>query len=223
MRNSLLFRGSECNRDFSPTDDVGIAQLARLYSTGMKSDQIANFLRDNVEPLKDDIYGNRYRAAARLIDDTYLPCVVFQSRRAKVELALRRFEQLRNEPKQYRSVVASFVSSGSDLAEYDIKAVELSPFAWPLEILQTIHGETTMGWTAFVAEMKDGTMHPYGTQFRFEFFDLPNEYSFADIEKIHSGMVYSQPKGLDTYSMASMKEIRPYREKPFFTCYLDEL
>jgi hypothetical protein len=189
----------------------------------MKSDQIASFLQGTVQPLEDKIYGNRYRAAARLTDDTYLSCVVFQSRRHQVELALRRFDQLRNQPQQYRSVVQSFVSNGSHVWNYDIKAVELSHFAWPLEILKTIHGETTMGWTAFVAEMKDGTMYSYGTQFNFEFFDLPSGYSFADIAKIHSGMVYSKANGLEAFSMASTKEAQPYREKPFFTCYLDEL
>jgi hypothetical protein len=120
-------------------------------------------------------------------------------------------------------VVQSFVSNGSHVWNYVIKAVELSLFAWPLEVLKKIHGETAMGWTAFVAEMKDGTMHSYGTQFNFEFFDLPSGYLLADIAKIHSGMVYSQAKGLETFSMASTKAIQPYREKPFFTCYLDEL
>ena len=31
--------------------------------------------------------------------------------------------------------------------------------------LRTIHGETTMGWTASVTEMKDGSMFSYGTRF----------------------------------------------------------
>jgi hypothetical protein len=184
---------------------------------------LTNFLKNNIEPLTDQIYGNRYRAAARLIDDTYLPCVVFQSRKAQVDLALRRFDQLRNQDDQYRAVVEVFAAGGSRISDYEIKAVEPSPFAWPLEILATIHGETVMSWTAFVAEMKDGTKHSYGTSFRSEFFNLPHGYSYADIAKIHSGMVYSQELGLREFSMELQKEIQPYREKPFFTCYLKDL
>jgi hypothetical protein len=189
----------------------------------MNSGEIVEFLKKNVEPLQDKIFGARYRAAVVLKDDTHLPCVVFQSKRAQVELALRRFEQLRSDPSQYEMVVESFVSSGSRLADYDIKTVEASPFAWPLETLKTIHGETVMSWTAFVVEMKDGTKYSCGTSFRFEFFDLPNGYSHTDIAKIHSGKVYSKERGLVDFYMGAVKEIHTYREKPFFTCYLDEL
>jgi hypothetical protein len=181
--------------------------------------EIATFALQNVQPLEDKIYGSRYRVAAHLKDGTYLPCVVLQSKKAQSELALRRFKELRWKRAQYRSVVESFVSSCSQVAEYHLEDVEVSPFAWPIELLRTIHGETTMGWTAFVAEMKDGTMYSYGTHFNFEFFDLPQGYTHSDISKIHSGMVYSKTRGLETFSMAALKEIRPYREKPFFTCY----
>src|SRR5229473_3064860 len=149
----------------------------------MKSNELAKFVTDNIEPLKDSIYGNRYRAAAHLTDGTYLPCVVFQSRQAQVQLALRRFKELRWKRSQYRGVVETFVSGGSHVAEYNLKAVEISPFAWPLGLLKTIHGETTMGWTAFVAEMNDGTMHSYGTQFHYEFFELPQAYSLRPTGK----------------------------------------
>jgi len=120
-------------------------------------------------------------------------------------------------------VVESFVASGSRLADYEIKTVEPSPFAWPLETLKTIYGETTMGWTAFVVEMKDGTMHSYGTRFSFEFFDLPKGYAYSNIAQIHSGMVYSQAGGIVPFSLNALQEIQTYREKPYFTCYLPEL
>jgi len=189
----------------------------------MKADEIAKFLRDQVEPLENEIYGNRYRAAVRLKDDTYLPCVVFQSRSKQVELAMRRFEQLRGHTSQYKTVIETFVAGGSRIADYQIKSVEPSLYAWPREILNRIHGETVMSWTAFVVEMKDGTMHSYGTSFSFEFFDLPKGYSWADIAEIHSGMVYSATSGLEKFSLDLMKQISVYREKPFFACYLAEL
>lgn len=189
----------------------------------MKPSEISRFLQQNIKPLENKFYGKRYRAAARLLDDTYLPCVVFQSKSTWVDLALRRFAECESKPSQYRIIVETFVATGSSIADYKIKTVEPSPFAWPIEILGMIHGETAMSWTAFVVEMKDGSMHSYGTLFNMEFFDLPQSYSYSDISKIHSGMIYSEAIGLTKYSGALSKGIDYYREKPFFTCYLKEL
>ena len=198
--------------------------------TAIRENELKEFLVRNVEPMKDSIYGNRYRAAARLIDGMYLPCVVFQGTRGQVDLALRRFKEVSGKKSEYEHMVEVFVTGGSRIVNYDIKTVELSPFAWPLEILKTINGETTMGWTAFVVEMKDGTMYSYGTQFRFEFFDVPTGYSHGDIQRIHSGMVYSAERGLEAFSVDSYegtvdsyKHITCLREKPFFTCFVKEL
>src|SRR5260370_36098954 len=120
-------------------------------------------------------------------------------------------------------VVESFVASGSRLADYEIKTVEPSPFAWPLETLKTIYGETTMGRTAFVVEMKDGTLHSYGTRFSFEFFDLPKCYAYSNIAHIHSGMVYWQPGDIVPFSLNALQKLQPYREKPYCTCYWREI
>jgi hypothetical protein len=70
-----------------------------------------------------------------------------------------------------------------------------------LTILKQIHGETVMSWTAFVVEMKDGTMYSFGTTFCFEFFDLPQGYSYTDIRRVHSGMIYSLEQGLREFSL----------------------
>ena len=189
----------------------------------MTPEDMATFVANRIEPIEDKVYGNRYRVAARLKDGTYLPCVVLQSRRAQVELALHRFKQLRWKRSQYLAVLESFVAASSRVAHYELQEIEISPFAWPVALLKTIHGETAMGWTAFVTEMKDGTMHSYGTSFNVEFFDLPEGYSHSDINKIHGGMIYSKAAGLETFSMKALQDIQPYREKPFFTCYLKTL
>jgi hypothetical protein len=189
----------------------------------MSSLELVSYLAAEIEPLKNNIYGDRYRAAVYLIDGTYLPCVVFQSRKRQVDLALKRFDQLKKEPKQYRDVVGSFVADGSTVASYDILRVEPSPFAWPRATLEQIHGETTMAWTAFVAEMSDGKRFSYGTSFRTEFFDLPSGYSFRDIKEIHSGMVHLEVDGTQPYTLARHKLVNCFREKPFFSCYLEGL
>lgn len=185
--------------------------------------EIAEFVRSSIEPLPDSIYGNRYRCAAHLLDGTYLPCVVFQSKKARLDLFFRRMKELRWRSSQKRLVTGSFVTGDSRVASYQLKSVEPSPFAWPLAVLKEIHGETTMGWTAFVTQMQDGTMHNYGTSFSFEFFDLPNGYKFNDIAKVHSGMSYSPSEGLQSFALNKVTSSPPLREKPFFTCYLDEL
>lgn len=189
----------------------------------IQTSEIAAFLKNNSEPLKDRFRGDRYRASVFLKDGTYLPCVAFESKQLRVELALRRFDEERNQSSQYPTVVEAFVAAGSCLANYQIQAVEPSPFAWPLETLKTIHGETTMGWTAFVVEMQDGTRHAYGTSYSFEFFDLLKGYTSANIAQIHSGMVYSPAGGMVPFSRNARQEIQTYREKPYFTCYLPEL
>ena len=187
----------------------------------MKKPEIIKFLKSDIEPLQDRIYGNRYRVSAHLIDGTYLPCVIFQSRTKQVELALKRFEQLKSQPDQYRMVVGSFVSSGSHIADYDVLSVESSPFAWSLDILKMIHGETVMAWTAFVVEMDDGKRFSYGTTFRMEFFDLPNGYSFKNIKNIYSGMVHSDLEGTRPFTHEHSEKNKYIREKPFFTCFVD--
>jgi hypothetical protein len=189
----------------------------------MTGKDIAKFLEANIEPLDDAIYGPRYRASAQLVDGTDLPCVVFQSKRRLVDLALRRFTELRIELNQYRDVVGSFAASGGTVDVYNLKRVNTSPYAWPVSMLKTIHGETTMGWTAFVVEMKDSRCFSYGTPFSFEFLDLPNGYSFLDIKCIYSGAVYAKDEGLQPFSISRAQGISCLRERPFFTCYLEEI
>jgi hypothetical protein len=189
----------------------------------VKDSEIASFVKAEVEPLPDTIYGPRYRVSAFLSDETYLPCVVVQCKRKQVDLADRRFEQLKKHRDQYRSVLESFVAGGSCVADYAIARIELSRFAWPLSTLRQIHGETSMGWTAFVVEMSDGRRFSYGTRFLFEFFDLPDGYSFNDIRTIHSGMIHSEAEGTRPFSSSAFSSIQFIREKPYFTCYIDGL
>ena len=185
----------------------------------MNEADIVNFLKANIKPLQDNIYGNRYRASVFLSDGTYLPCVVFASQEKRIDLAIRRFTQTINEEFQYRMVVQSFVSSGSSVAIYNVASVEPSPFAWPEEILRQIHGETTMGWTSFTAKMNDGNMFAFGTSFNFEFFELPNGYRFNDIVEIHSGMIIDDKGREVAFDHNWSREC--FRDRPFFNCYTD--
>ena len=45
--------------------------MALIQQRHIKSDELVSFLKNSVEPLNDQTYGNRYRVA-RLTDGTYL-------------------------------------------------------------------------------------------------------------------------------------------------------
>jgi hypothetical protein len=189
----------------------------------INQDALKSFLREKIESLSDATHGRRYRASVRLTDGTHLPCVIFQDRKYQVELALRRFKDLKWRKEEYKRVVGTFVSKGSHVSDWQIAEVSPSPFAWPLSLLKVIHGETAMSWTSFVAEMQDGSLHSYGTTFSTEFFDLPPGYKYEDIGNIKTGMVYSANRGLTNYSLDALNEAVVYRELIFFTCFVDGL
>jgi hypothetical protein len=181
--------------------------------------KIAKFLTENVKPLKDNIFGDFYRASAYLRDGTYLPCVVFSHPAKLIDLAIRRFAETAKDDSQHRLVAGSFVASRSAVPIYNVSSVELSPYAWPEEVLRQIHGETTMGWTSFTAKMKDGKVFGFGTPFNFEFFDLPKGYGYGDIVEIHSGMIVDEDGMEKVFSHDWLREC--YRDRPFFYCYTE--
>lgn len=188
----------------------------------MTEEEIAGFLRKSVRPIKDELYGAYFRASAYLKDGTYLPCVMFGHPQKLVDLAVRRFAETARDVRRYREIVTSFVARKATVPVWDVAKVEPSPYAWPEEILSRIHGETVMGWTAFTARMRDGKVFGFGTSYRFEFFDLPEGYSYDDIAEINSGMVVDD-KGLEKEFTLDDFSAKVYREKPFFYCYTEHL
>ncbi len=182
----------------------------------MTAEEIIAFVRKNVEPLPaNEFYGERYRIAATLNDGTALPCVVVESADKTIDLAIRRFDEARNSKRQgltYRDIVRSFVTGGNTVADYDLKELSLSPHAIPLQRLREVGGETSMAWTGFYALMKDGKEYQFGTTFLLEFFEMPDGYTATDIQKITPAVRGDPPR-----------QARTYRERPFFTCYVQGL
>jgi hypothetical protein len=200
-------------------------------------EDVIKFLKDNVEPLEDNSYGVGYRAAAYLIDGTYLPCVIFRNPKTVVDLAIRRFKEeqsgksifSKSSGLGYYDIVKNFVTNGNCINDYDIERVEKSKFAFPLKIQLQIKGETTMGWTGFAAKMKDGKHFGFGTTFRWEFFQMPDGYTVEDIEEIinhsyvlNTGELRSHREGPMTRP-EEYKNAVVYRERPFFECFIDNL
>lgn len=202
-----------------------------------QSKDIIEFLKNNIEPLEDNTYGLGYRASVYLTDGTFLPCVIFRNQKTVVNLAIRRFKEEktgngifnRSSGFGYYNIVKNFVTNGNCINDYDIERVEKSKFAFPLKIQKQIKGETNMGWTGFVAKMKDGKLFGFGTTFLWQFFQMPNNYSIDDIEEIinHSyvlknGELRSYREGFVTRP-DEYKDAVVYRERPFFECYIDNL
>jgi hypothetical protein len=200
------------------------------------NENIIRFLKDNIEPLDDSIYGLSYRASAYLTDGVYLPCVIFRNPKSTVNLALRRFKEEQKgkgifgkSAASYFKIVEHFVTSGNRINDYDIEKVEKSKYAFPISILRQIRGETTMGWTGFAAKMKDGKYVGFGTSFLTEFFQMPDNYSTDDIAEIinHSyvlknGEIRSHKETNMTFT-DNYKDAVVYRERPYFICYIDNL
>jgi hypothetical protein len=136
--------------------------MQKKDTTTMKNEHnenIIRFLKDNIEPLNDSIYGLSYRASAYLTDGVYLPCVIFRNPKSTVNLALRRFKEEQKgkgifgkSAASYFKIVEHFVTSGNRINDYDIEKVEKSKYAFPISILKQIRGEITMGWTGFTAK-----------------------------------------------------------------------
>ena len=182
----------------------------------MRQEDIVAFVRKNVEPWPPcPPYGERFRVAATLTDGAHLPCVVIESASRIVDLAIKRFEETRGSSDRmmgYRAVVKSFVTKGNAVNDYDLRDLSLSRFAIPMARVLEIGGETSMSWTEFYATMRDGREFRFGTAYFTEFFDMPDGYAASDIQKIVPAIRGEQPRAE-----------KIYREKPFFTCFIDGL
>jgi len=183
-----------------------------------------------VEPLQHEIYGPRYRCSLTLKDGTHLPCAVVQSKRKQVDLAIRRIR----EEARVRGVdlpgetVAAFSAAGNHVNAYDVQSGGTSRFAIPLRLLRQIHGETRMGWTGWVFRMKDGREFSYGSAFHMEFFELPDGYDFSDVDEVVNHAYLDQKGNLVSLERGAglgsgYQPGRVYRERVFFTCFVDAL
>lgn len=198
---------------------------------------IIKFLKDNIDPSEDNSSGKEYRASVTLIDGTLLPCVIFRNTAPIVNLAIRRFKEeqtgksifAKRSGLGYPEIVKTFVASGNRVNHYDIAGIGKSRFAFPLSVQKQIKGETSMGWTAFVAKFKDGRLLNFGTTWSVDFFDLPPGYEVEDVEEIinHSYLLKTKEVVTLRHPFDSSERRgaieKIYRNRPYFECFLDGL
>ena len=187
----------------------------------------------NIEPIVDDIYGYIYRASVVLRDNVTIPCVKFSCADTYIDLAIRRFEEekenkifLNNEENPYRQIVSNFCIEHNTIDSKKIVRIERSRYAFPIEILKQIQGETLMSWTGFVVKMRDGNYFNFGTAFSFSFFDLPENYNFSDIVEVINHSYIDSSGKIQNYRKTGLKNLsgaKIYREKDYFSCYLKGL
>jgi hypothetical protein len=204
----------------------------------MTTEEIIKFLKSEIKPIEDQNIGLGYRASVYLKDGTYLPAVIFRNPKMKVDQAIKRFKEEKSgkgiiswgkDKDAYREIVKLFVTSGNKINDYDIEKVEKSRFAFPIEILKKLRGETTMAWTGFAVRMKDGKIFGFGTSFLTEFFQMPNGYEATDIEEIINHSYISKMGELKSHKVPFFQRPDDYdekvihRERPFFECYLEGL
>lgn len=201
----------------------------------LPTEDIIQFLKANIQPQSDTSFGDGYRASVTLTDGLYLPCVMFRNSTDIVDLAVRRFKEeqsgksifSKSSGLGYTEIVKTFVASGNCINHYDIAKVDKSDFAFSQQTLGKIRGETKMGWTGFVAKMKDGKQFAFGTSFLFAFFDMPKGYSVDDIVEIINHSYIDKNGNLKSYHSPGVYDEfdrdMVYRERPYFECYLDNL
>lgn len=179
----------------------------------MTAEDIFRFLHSEIESISDVFCKQAYRASAHLRDGTYLPCVMFRDSSDIVDLAIRRFDETKNnknlhESMGYHAIVKSFVAKGNCINSYDVARVEKSPYAIPAQYRNRIWsaGETRMSWISFTGLMNDGKEFWFGTPYHIEFFEMPEEYTADQITDV-----------IPHRSLSG----QPLRDKVFFDCYLD--
>jgi hypothetical protein len=195
---------------------------------------LQEFVKSAAEPFPDTTFGDSFRCSVYLKDGTYLPCVMLRRYEPTIRLAMRRFKEEKKGKgifgfgkDGYENIVKTFLTSGNRIAAYDVARVEASRFAMPLELIRKIEGETTMGWTGFVLEMRDGAMFAFGTSFGAEFFALPDGYSFGDVVSIHNHAYLTGHAEMKALAQgmheppADYDLSKVYRDRPYFICYYD--
>lgn len=105
----------------------------------MKIEDLIKFLKNEIEPIEDDIYGLEYRTSAHLKDGTFLPGVTFRNSDKITEQRIKRMEDVKSgngkiryqdNRDPFKEIMKLFVAKGNRVNDYDIDKVQRSEFAF---------------------------------------------------------------------------------------------
>ena len=113
----------------------------------------------------------------------------------------------------YTDVINGLLTKSGRIPAKEIGALEPSAYAIPVKLREQIEMETSLGWTRFQGVMKDGSLHEFGTEWRTEFFQMPEGYSASDLIQ-----VMPVPEESEQHPNVPL-----FRERPSFHCYVDGL
>ncbi len=186
----------------------------------MESADIVQFAETRLEPIRNKVYGDTYRCAAWLHDGVYLPCVLLGARERRSDFAVRnileRIEDSKKPPETRRfgngmgvpNLIDLYAARGNRVDAHYLARIEPSPHAISWQHLGRFTRETSMSWTQFVAEMRDGKELAFGSPGDLLFFEMPDGYTGKDVVAVRP---HETLPG------------KVWPGKPFFDCYVDGL
>jgi hypothetical protein len=178
------------------------------------------YLLDNIEPV-DRIFPmteTLYRAAAKLIDGTIIPCVEFKPYTPKV---IRCFTFHNDEAKEDKETLVDVLFIGrNSISPHCVEEVMDSPYVIPkqfrgklLEFADTFNINLVHSGFHFVTQMDDGTEFVHYYVENSEFIDLPDGYTSKQIINVIPKIIGSKRK----------RNIKPLGNRISFDCYLKGL
>jgi hypothetical protein len=149
-----------------------------------------------------------FRCAARLLDGTYLPCVLLCEARARIDavVAIANRSDAPDYDVLYPSLLSTLAVSGNRVEAALVAELEQCPYAIPWSLLSTLSDGLNPDPVEFTAQMDDGVAFSFGTAWDLAFFDMPTGYTGTRIRTVLRGVAQNS---------------RPYRERPYFVCFVE--
>lgn len=200
-----------------------------------KQKEIVSFLKNNIEPIIVSDGELVYRASAYLLDGLLLPCVVFRnSQKAYVKMEDNLKQSIKRSffGKKIRETYIHYLltlNKQNTINIIDISKVEKSKYSLPAHLLKRFDSTDFFLADGFVGIMSDGTTIGFGSNSNYCFLDMPDGYTADDIVEVKenhyvltSGQVVERFRdSLDNTEL--YKDTVTYANRPYFTCYLNDL
>jgi len=176
--------------------NVGINVVQSQYGLTLTEEEITRFLLAEVEPVFHFQTGEKsFRAAVRLSDGAYFPCVEFKSASQLVDRSIHKFDELKDETvrRKYRDQVYITLCLNNMISPRCICSVERSSYALPAnhrELLRDAFDAFGLdiygNYLSCVAVMDDGKKFYFSFTVDPEtnFLDLPDGYTADQIIQV---------------------------------------